>query len=93
MVSKIEDLVTLTNIKDLIKLQKKIKTVYSYERLKGEGYGFYYSPETKQFAKIKRGRTVTRLVESCDEKGRYLVYAENQYFFVPKEELEDIGFY
>lgn len=93
MFNKIEDLATQTSIRDLLKVQKKIKIVYSYERLKGEGYGFYYNPQTKQFARIKRGRTVTRITEKCDEKGRYLVYAENQYFFVDKDELEDIGYY
>jgi len=85
-------LATLASVESLLKNQKKIKQLYSYEILDGEGYGFYYNPDEKMFVKIKKGRLVTRLSEDTDSKGRYLIYTENQRVLIPKQEIIDIGY-
>lgn len=76
----------------LLESQKKIKKLYPYEILRGEGWGFFMNPDTKQFVKITLGKQVMRVSEETDKKGRYLVYAENQYVLVPKELIDDIGY-
>lgn len=88
-----DKLATAANIDALLKNQKKIKELYSYEMIIGEGYGHYYSPEERTFVKIRKGRLVIRLSEDTDKKGRYLIYAENQKILVPKEEIIDIGYH
>lgn len=87
-----DKLATVAAIESLLQSQKKIKTLYSYEVIQGEGYGFYYSPDEKMFVKVRKGRLVTRLSEDTDSKGRYLIYTENQRILVPKEEIIDIGY-
>ena len=87
-----DKLATIASIETLLKNQKKIRQLYSYEIIKGEGYGFYYNPDEKIFVKINKGRIVTRLSEDTDAKGRYLIYTENQRILVPKEEILDIGY-
>lgn len=87
-----EKLATAASIDALLKSQKKIKELYSYEMIAGEGYGFYYNPDEKTFVKIRKGRLVTRLSEDTDKKGRYLIYTENQRVLVPQEEIIDIGY-
>jgi hypothetical protein len=86
-------LAAVATIDALLKSQKKIKELYAYEMIMGEGYGHYYSPDEKTFVKIRKGRLITRLSEDTDKKGRYLIYAENQRVLVPKEEIIDIGYY
>lgn len=86
-------LAAAATIDALLKSQKKIKELYAYEMIMGEGYGHYYSPDEKTFVKIRKGRLITRLSEDTDKKGRYLIYAENQRVLVPKEEIIDIGYY
>jgi len=76
----------------LLDAQKKLRKLYPYEILKGEGWGFFMNPDTKQFVKITLGKQVMRVSEETDKKGRYLVYAENQYVLVPKELIDDIGY-
>lgn len=88
-----ETLAAAATIDALLKNQNKIKQVYSYEIIAGEGYGHYYNPDEKTFVKIRKGRLVTRLSEDTDKKGRYLIYTENQRVLVPKEEIIDIGYY
>lgn len=77
----------------LLAVQKKIKNVYAYEKIKGEGYGFYVCFDTNRIVKVRKGKTITRLTESMDSKERYLVYAENQRILIPKDEIEEIGYY
>ena len=89
----VDRLASAAAIDALLKSQKKIKELYSYEMIAGEGYGHYYNPDEKTFVKIRKGRLITRLSEDTDKKGRYLVYTENQRVLVPKEEIIDIGYY
>ena len=88
-----EVLATAASVEALLKSQNKIKEIYSYEMIAGEGYGHYYNPDEKTFVKIRKGRLVIRLSEDTDKKGRYLIYVENQRVLVPKEEIIDIGYY
>ena len=82
-----------TNIEAMIESQKKIKTTYPYERLKGSGYAFFLNPETKQMVKVTLGRIVTRVTETTDKFGRHLVATQNEMVLVPQELLEDIGYH
>ena len=86
------ELATAAMIKALLTNQKKIKTLYAYEKIEGEGYGHYYCPDTKLYVKIRKGRLIDRLSEDTDKKGRYLILAEEQRILVPAEEIVDIGF-
>lgn len=86
------ELATMASIKALLQNQKKIKVIYEYEIINGEGYGHYYCPDTKLYVKIRKGRLVQRLSEDTDKKGRYLIFAENQRILVPADEIVDIGF-
>jgi hypothetical protein len=85
-------LATLATAKALLANQKKIKVLYAYEKIQGEGYGHYYCPDTKLYVKIRKGRLINRLTENTDSKGRYIVFAEDQRILVPSEEIVDIGF-
>ncbi len=87
------ELATMASVKALFESQKKIRVLYSYEVIQGEGYGHYYCPDTKLYVKIKKGRLINRLSEDVDEKGRYLIYVENQRILVPSTEIIDIGFH
>jgi hypothetical protein len=87
------ELATMASVKALFESQKKIRVLYSYEVIQGEGYGHYFCPDTKLYVKIKKGRLINRLSEDIDEKGRYLVYVENQRVLVPSTEIIDIGFH
>lgn len=78
--------------KALVETQKKIKILYDYEYLIGEGIRFYINVETKQMVPINVGRTITRLTESTDSKGRHIVYTENQKILVPESDIISIGF-
>jgi len=86
------ELATMASVKALFESQKKIRVLYSYEVIQGEGYGHYYCPDTKLYVKIRKGRIVNRLSEDVDAKGRFLVYAENQRILVPSGEILDIGY-
>jgi len=77
--------------KALLETQKKIKVIYDYERLRGEGIKHYYNPELKLMVPIKLGRTITRLTETTDLQGRHLVYTENQKVLIPEEDIILIG--
>ena len=85
-------LATLAAAKALLANQKKIKVLYSYEKIQGEGYGHYYCPDIKLYVKIRKGRLINRLSEDTDTKGRFLVFAEDQRILVPSQEIVDIGF-
>ena len=86
------ELATLASAKALMANQKKIKVLYAYEKIQGEGYGHYYCPDTKMYVKIKKGRLVYRLSEDTDARGRYLVFVEDQRVLVPASEIVDIGY-
>lgn len=77
--------------KALLETQKKIKVVYDYEKLKGEGIKHYYNPELKLMVPIKLGRVITRLTDVSDLLGRHLVYTENQKVLIPEEDIILIG--
>lgn len=79
-------------IKALIDSQKKIKVLYDYEILAGEGKKFYMNIETRQFVPITAGKVITRMTETTDEKGRHIVYTENQKILVPESDIISIGF-
>lgn len=81
-----------SHVVSLLESQKKIKKLYPYEIIKGEGWGFFMNPDTKQIVKIALGKQVMRVSEETDNKGRYLVVAESQYVLVPKELIDDIGY-
>ena len=85
-------LATLASAKALMANQKKMKLLYAYEKIQGEGYGHYYCPDTKLYVKIKKGRLVYRLSEDTDVRGRYLVFVEDQRVLVPASEIVDIGY-
>ena len=86
------ELATMAAVKALMTNQKKIKTLYAYEKIQGEGYGHYYCPDTRLYVKIRKGRLVNRLSEDTDAKGRFLVFVEDQRVLVPAEEIVDLGF-
>ena len=77
--------------KALLQVQKKIKNLYDYEYLVGEGIKFYVNIETKQMVPIKTGNLITRLTEETDENGRHIVYIDNQKVLVPANEIICIG--
>ena len=76
----------------MIETQKKLRKLYPYEMLKGDGWGFFVNIETKQLVQIKLGRQLVRVSKQTDNKGRHLVYIENQYVLVPQELIENIGY-
>lgn len=82
-----------SNAEAMIESQKKIKITYPYEKLKGDGYGFFINPETKEMVKITLGRLVTRVTETPDKYGRHLIMTQNQTILVPQELLEEIGYH
>jgi hypothetical protein len=86
------ELATMASIKSLMSNQNKMKVLYSYEKIQGEGYGHYYCPDTKLYVKIRKGRIVYRLSEDTDSRGRYLIFVEDQRVLVPASEIVDIGF-
>jgi len=76
----------------ILQSQSKLKTTYPYERLKGEGWGFFVNFETKQMVKITLGKQIMRTTNYPDKRGYHLVIAENQPILVPQEFIEDIGY-
>ncbi len=89
---KLYDKIVEAHAVSMLESQKKIKTLYSYERIKGEGWGFFVNVETKEMIKITLGRQVYRITENPDKYGRHIVSAENQVIFVPQDLIEDIGY-
>jgi hypothetical protein len=77
--------------KALMQFQKKIKNLFDYEYLSGEGIKFYVNIDTKQMVPIKVGNLITRLTEETDDKGRHIVYIDNQKVLVPASEIVCIG--
>jgi hypothetical protein len=87
-----QKLIVESHATSLLESQKKIRKIYPYEIISGEGWGFFMNPETKQIVKITLGKQIMRASEQPDSKGRHLVIAENQYILVPKELIIDIGY-
>ena len=81
------------NLDAMIETQNKLKITYPYERIKGEGVGFFLNPETRQLIKVTLGRLVNRITETPDKNGRHLVMVQNQVVLVPQELLEEIGYH
>jgi hypothetical protein len=92
MVEKTHDLYQKLTTKALLETQKKIKVLYDYEMLVGEGKKFYMNIETRQFVPITAGKVITRMTEETDEQGRHIVYTENQKILVPASDIITIGF-
>jgi len=92
MVEKTHDLYQKLTTKALLETQKKIKVLYDYEMLVGEGKKFYMNIETRQFVPITAGKVITRMTETTDEQGRHIVYTENQKILVPASDIITIGF-
>lgn len=92
MVQKTHEMYKNLTTKALLETQKKIKVLYDYEMLVGEGKKFYLNIETKQFVPITAGKVITRMTETTDEKGRHIIYAENQKVLVPASDIISIGF-
>jgi len=92
MVQNKHDLYQQLATKSLLETQKKIKVLYDYEMLIGEGKKFYLNIETRQFVPITAGKVITRMTETTDEQGRHIVYAENQKILVSASEIISIGF-
>jgi hypothetical protein len=92
MTAKTYELYNQMTAKALVETQKKIKVLYDYEYLSGDGIKFYVNIETKQMVPINVGRTITRLTENPDSKGRHIVYTENQKILVPESDIVSIGF-
>lgn len=91
MVQNKHDLYQQLTTKALLETQKKIKVLYDYEMLVGEGKKFYMNIETRQFVPITAGKVITRMTEEADEQGRHIVYAENQKVLVPASDIISIG--
>jgi hypothetical protein len=91
MTTKAHEIYKSLTTKALLQVQKKIKNLYDYEYLSGEGIKFYVNIDTKQMVPIKVGNLVTRLTEEVDEKGRHIVYIDNQKVLVPECEIICIG--
>ena len=92
MVQNKHDLYQQLTTKALLETQKKIKVLYDYEMLVGEGKKFYMNIETRQFVPITAGKVITRMTETTDEQGRHIVYAENQKVLIPASDIISIGF-
>ena len=92
MVEKTHELYKNLTTKALLETQKKIKVLYDYEMLIGEGKRYYMNIETKQFVPVTVGKVITRMTETTDEKGRHIVYTENQKILVPASDIISIGF-
>jgi hypothetical protein len=91
MTTKAHEIYKSLATKALLQVQKKIKNLYDYEYLIGEGIKFYVNIETRQMVPIKAGNLVTRLTEETDENGRHIVYIDNQKVLVPANEIICIG--
>ena len=92
MTAKTYEIYNQMTAKALVETQKKIKILYDYEFLSGDGIKFYVNVETKQMVPINVGRTITRLTETPDSRGRHVVFAENQKILVPESDIISIGF-
>lgn len=76
----------------LVETQKQIEELYDYEFLKGTGIKFYLNIETRQMVPIITGKMVTRLTQSPNKDGKYVVYTQNQKILVPESDVVLIGF-
>lgn len=76
----------------LLESQTKIKALYPYERLRGEGWGFFVNFETKQVVKITLGKQIFRTTIYPDKRGYHIVIADNQTILVPYQLIEEIGY-
>ena len=91
MTTKTYEVYTQLTAKALVETQKKIKVLYDYELLAGSGIKFYLNIETRQMVPIATGKVITRITEYPDEKGRHIVYAQNQKIFVPETDIISVG--
>ena len=91
MTTKAHEIYKSLTTKALLQVQKKIKNLYDYEYLSCEGIKFYVNIDTKQMVPIKVGNLITRLTEETDDKGRHIVYIDNQKVLVPASEIVCIG--
>ena len=89
---KLYDRINESHALAMIESQSKLTTLYPYERIKGEGYGFFINPETKEMVKVTLGKQIYRMSINPDKRGRHLVMIENQTILVPQELIEDIGY-
>lgn len=92
MTTKHQDVYTTLTTKALLETQKKIKVLYDYELIDGSGTKFYINIETRQMVPITAGKVITRMTEHPDEKGRHIVYAQNQKILVPETDIVSVGF-
>jgi predicted restriction endonuclease len=76
----------------ILESQSKLKKLYPYERLRGEGWAFFVNFETKQMVKITLGKQIFRTTIYPDKRGYHLVIADNQPILVPYQLIEDIGY-
>lgn len=82
-----------SSAESMIESQTKLKITYPYERLKGNGFGFFLNPETREMVKVTLGRIVSRMTETPDKLGRHLVSTQNQVILVHEDLLEEIGYH
>jgi hypothetical protein len=76
----------------MLESQTKLKMLYPYERIKGQGYGFFINAETKEMVKITLGKQIYRMTENPDKHGKHLVMIDNQTVLVPQELIEELGY-
>jgi len=77
---------------NVLKAQSKLKELYPYERLRGDGWSFFINFETKQMVKIALGKQIFRTTINPDKYGYHLVIADNQPILVPYQLIENIGY-
>ena len=75
----------------------KGKRALDQVKLKGKGYGFYYSEVSKSLTRIYRSSEMYLLPFEKDDKGRVSIYVPIGYFgaeviLVSEDEIEFIGF-
>ena len=92
MTTSNHELYSQMTVKALVEAQKKIKVLYDYEFLAGDGIKFYVNVKTKQMVPITAGKLITRITDEADKYGKHIVYAENQEIYVPESDIVSVGF-
>ena len=91
--------------KDLKKLVDQIsqmttskdKNLLELVSLKGKGYGFYYSPQSRTFVQVHRNNEMYLLPVDKDEEGKYYIFVPRGIFsgeviLVTEEDINFLGF-
>jgi hypothetical protein len=60
--------------------------------IRGTGFLFCYSPITRSFIKVNRGREVFIISDELDEMDRVLIFVNPHIVAIEYDELEELGF-